>query len=99
MIAAGTNSGTVAYLPGYDGTVDIKALGLLLFRLVIALYLVSSALARFDSGPLGSIEVILRIGLAILLLFKAPLVFGLAILGAAFVIGVHKLRNRATVMA
>ncbi|MDT2084045.1 MAG: hypothetical protein RMX62_04100, partial [Planktomarina sp.] len=63
------------------------------------LYLISSALARFDSGPLGSIEVILRIFLAILLLFKAPLVFGLAILGAALVIGVHKLRNRGAVMA
>ena len=99
MIEAGTNSGAVKYLSGYDGTVDIKALGLLLFRLVIALYLISSALARFDSGPLGSIEVILRIGLAILLLFKAPLIFGLAILGAALVIGVHKLRNRTTVMA
>ena len=39
MIEAGTNSGAITYLPGYDGTIDIKALGLLLFRLVIALYL------------------------------------------------------------
>ena len=99
MIEAGTNSGAVKYLSGYDGTVDIKALGLLLFRLVIALYLISSALARFDSGPLGSIEVILRIGLAILLLFKAPLVFGFAIVGAAILIGAHKLRYRSILAA
>ena len=66
---------------------------------MIALYLISSALARFDSGPLGSIEVILRIGLAILLLFKAPLVFGFAIVGAAILIGAHKLRYRRILAA
>ena len=93
MIEAGTNSGAITYLPGYDGTIDIKALGLLLFRLVIALYLISSALARYDSGPMGIIEVVLRIGLAILLLFKAPVVFGLALVGAVVVIGGHKFLN------
>ena len=93
MIEAGTNSGAITYLPGYDGTIDIKALGLLLFRLVIALYLLSSALARYDSGPMGIIEVVLRIGLAILLLFKAPVVFGLALVGAVVVIGGHKFLN------
>tara|TARA_B100001093_G_C26532931_1_gene886779 strand:- start:71 stop:829 length:759 start_codon:yes stop_codon:yes gene_type:complete len=93
MIEAGTNSGAITYLPGYDGTIDIKALGLLLFRLVIALYLISSALARYDSGPMGIFEVVLRIGLAILLLFKAPVVFGLALVGAVVVIGGHKFLN------
>jgi len=60
---------------------------------VIALYLISSALARYDSGPMGIFEVVLRIGLAILLLFKAPVVFGLALVGAVVVIGGHKFLN------
>jgi TRAP-type uncharacterized transport system fused permease subunit len=93
MIEAGTNSGAITYLQGYDGTIDIKALGLLLFRLVIALYLISSALARYDSGPMRITEVILRIGLAILLLFKAPVVFSLALVGSVVVIGGHKILN------
>ncbi len=93
MIQAGTNSGAITYLPGYDGIIDIKTLSLLLFRLAIALYLISSALSRYDSGPLGLIEVFIRIGLAILLLFKAPLVFGLALLGAIIVVANHKLRH------
>ena len=42
---------------------------------------------------MGIIEVVLRIGLAILLLFKAPVVYGLALVGAVVVIGGHKFLN------
>ena len=43
-----TSPGGANYLPGYDGDIHLGALGLLLARLVLALYLVSSALAGFD---------------------------------------------------
>lgn len=46
-----TNSG--GYLPDYDGTFHAGAMALLLGRLVLALYLLSSALAGFDRHRLG----------------------------------------------
>jgi TRAP-type uncharacterized transport system fused permease subunit len=98
VIDAGSNSGgAIKYLAGYTGTVDLGVLAMLLFRLAIALYLVSSSLSRFDSGPLGFIEVVLRIGLAMLLLFKSPVIFSFAIVGAVLVIGVHQLRHRGII--
>ena len=41
------------FLPGYDGSIDWQGLGWLLFRLVVALYLLASALTRFDVGSLS----------------------------------------------
>ena len=43
---------TVAYLPGYDGTIDGLTLVGLLARLFLALYLLASALARYDASAL-----------------------------------------------
>ena len=90
----GSGSG-FSYLPGYGSTIDLQALLILLFRLALALYLVSSSLARFDTGPMGTAEVVVRLGLAILLLFKAPLIFGVAILAAFGVIAWHRLSQSA----
>jgi|TARA_B110000240_G_scaffold100675_1_gene114004 TRAP transporter 4TM/12TM fusion protein len=98
VIDAGSNSGgAIKYLADYTGTLDLGVLAMLLFRLAIALYLISSSLSRFDSGPLGPVEVVLRIGLAMLLLFKSPLIFSFAIVGAVLVVGVHQLRHRGII--
>jgi TRAP transporter 4TM/12TM fusion protein len=51
----------LAYLPGYDGTVETGALLLLLARLGLALYLLASALARFDPRALAGWEWPLRL--------------------------------------
>lgn len=64
----------VAYLPGYDGTIDWAAQAWLLARLVLALYLLASALARFDAASLPVWNWCLRLGLCVLVLFSDPVV-------------------------
>lgn len=66
---APAGSGT-QYLPGYTGRIDVAQLAWLLLRLVLALYLLASALARFDTHRLSWGEVGLRLVLAGLLLSK-----------------------------
>ncbi len=63
-----SQGGTSQYLPGHDGTIDWYGLSFLLVRLVVALYLISSALARFDCQRLALVEIAVRLALAIFLL-------------------------------
>ncbi len=67
-------SSTKTYLPGYDGTIDPLGLCWILIRLMLALYLVATALSRFDRHALSSVEIALRLVLAVLVLIKIPLV-------------------------
>ena len=60
--------GGTLYLPGYDGQVHIGALALLLGRLILALYLVSSALSGFDRTRLAFWEIAARLSLAVLIM-------------------------------
>ncbi len=53
-----------APLPGYENGVSLSALAWLLTRLVVALYLVASALAAHDARPLSGLWVALRLALA-----------------------------------
>ena len=85
----GSLSDTKTYLPGYDGTVQLEALGWLVLRLVVALYLVASALSRFDAARLSVYEVALRLVLAVLLLLKAPVVAGSALAVTAAYLLLH----------
>ena len=82
------------YLPGYDGTVHLEALGWLVLRLVVALYLVASALSRFDAARLSGYEVALRLVLAFLLLLKAPVVAGSALAVTAAYLLLHHVAAR-----
>ncbi len=88
------SSGEVSYLPGYDGEVAWGALGALLLRLVLALYLISSALSAFDTRRLALWEVLARLGLAVLILFKTPGVFGPAAVAALILVGWHRYAPR-----
>jgi TRAP-type uncharacterized transport system fused permease subunit len=84
----------VAYLPGYTGQVDWGALGFLLLRLLIALYLLASALARFDRTALPAWEVTFRLGLAMALMLSNPAIH-IAALGISLVwVGLHFIRFR-----
>ncbi|MCP4319612.1 MAG: TRAP transporter fused permease subunit [Hyphomicrobiales bacterium] len=87
-------SGDVAYLPGYDGNIAWGTLGLVLLRLILALYLISSALSAFDTRRLAVWEVLVRLGLAALVLFKAPTFFGPAALAALILVGWHRYAPR-----
>lgn len=61
---AGAQGGTPQYLPGYDGTLSIPSLAFLLLKLAVALYLLASALAGFDTRKLTAAEIALRLTLA-----------------------------------
>ena len=67
--------GIVAYLPGYDGSIDWTFLSLLILRLLIALYLLASALARYDFSELPMWNWGLRLALFVLILFSDPYVY------------------------
>ncbi|WP_270731666.1 TRAP transporter permease [Shimia sp. Alg240-R146] len=87
-------SGVPKYLPGYDGSSDWVGLGLLLLRLVMALYLLSSALAGFDGRRLSRLEIAARLALACLMIAKVDLVPWLAMAAAIGFVGFPKWQDR-----
>jgi TRAP transporter 4TM/12TM fusion protein len=80
-------SGT--FLPGHDGTIDIGWLMVLIGRLALALYLVSSAMAAYDRRALGAVQIAIRIILALLVMVKPPEIYGPAVLASIGVILFH----------
>ena len=86
-------SPTGAFLPGYDGGFAAGAFALLILRLILALYLLSSALAAFDKRRLAAWEVCLRLALAVLLMVKPDTVWVAATLGSAAVLALHHFRQ------
>lgn len=90
------NSGKA--LPGYESGVDYTQLVWLIARLVLGLYLLASALVRFDQTGLSPLECCCRLVLAVLVIFANPTVYASAILAAALMIFWHQRRvqhNRA----
>jgi len=83
------------FLAGYDGTVDIPWLVFLFARLALALYFVSSALSAYDQKALNVVEIIFRLALAVLILFKPAEVYGPAILVGVATIVIHSARSKA----
>jgi TRAP-type uncharacterized transport system fused permease subunit len=63
-----------AYITGYDGQRNQAALVWLIARLCLALYLLASALARFDRMKLAGWEVIGRLAVAAAIMSSLPLV-------------------------
>ena len=74
-----------APLPGYENGIQIGALLWLLARLVLALYLVASALAAHDLQPLSMAAVLARLATAIAVLMR-PETIQFAAIGCAVVI-------------
>jgi len=93
------NSATTVFLPGYDGTVHMSALLLLIARLLLALYLISSVLAYYDSRPLTWFESGLRLLLAILLVVKSAAIYLPAIAVSIAVIVIHTYYSRRSTVA
>ena len=87
-------SGGAQYLDGYDGQTYLGALALLLARLVVALYLISSALAGFDKRKLAPWEVAMRLALAVLVMMKAELLWIPAIAVTLLAIWWHRRTER-----
>lgn len=79
-----------AYLPGYDGEIHVGALSLLMLRIVLALYLISSALAWQDKHRLPAWEVVVRLGLAFLVMTSIETVHFAAAAAAIGLIVLHR---------
>ena len=84
----------IAYLPGYDGTVNWQALAWLCARMCLALYLLASALARFDRRQLATWEWITRLMLAALIMFSDPSVYGPALVAGIAILVFHTMQGR-----
>lgn len=95
MIDPATSNGTVIkYLPGYDGQVYWGELSWLLVRLTVALYLLASALARFDRVGLPVWDSAIRLGLAVLLMTRDPYIHSVVAVLAVVWLGFHFIGNR-----
>jgi TRAP-type uncharacterized transport system fused permease subunit len=90
-----TGSSVKTYLPGYDGTVSFGPLSWLLFKLLVVLYLVASALMKFDSKRLSAISIFIRIVVAILILFKIPVISISALIAAFLILIYHHVIERS----
>ncbi len=82
------------YLAGYDGEQHYLALTFLLLKLLLALYLLASALAGFDCRTLGNLEIILRLVLVVLILFKSAVISVPAIVVALILLFFHFSRTK-----
>lgn len=87
-------SGAKTLIEGYSGEVELAALGLLSLRLILALYLVASALARFDRGPMRAWEIACRLLLAVLIMWKTDPVMWVGIVAGLSLISLHIVLSR-----
>lgn len=71
-------AGGERYLSGLDGSVHPLHLILVFLRVMLALYLLASVLARFEARPIRAPEAVLRLVLAGLVLAKVPVIAGVA---------------------
>ncbi len=87
------DSGQRALIEGYSGEVNWAQLSTLLVRLALSLYLIASALTRFDKVAMNRLEVALRLFAAVLILWKSTpiMIVGLAL--AAATVGLHYARK------
>ncbi len=91
--------GSGAFLAGYDGTIDVGWLLFLIARLAVALYLVSSALAAYDRNALNSIEIFVRLAVALLIMFRPSEVHLPALAAGAGFVALHMFRSRTPAAA
>ena len=80
VIDPSTSAGSeIAYLRGYSGELQVGPLMWILLRLLLALFLLASALARFDRAALSMWDVGLRLVLAFFVMTKDPTTYGVAV--------------------
>lgn len=89
-------SSTAKYLPGYDGQLHLGPLIWLLARLAVALYLLASALARYDRAAMSPAESVGRLVLAAGLMFSNPYIHAPVLVLAIGLIAFHVIHNRST---
>jgi TRAP-type uncharacterized transport system fused permease subunit len=87
------------FLPGYEDGVTVIALLWLFARLIFALYLIASALSRYDMGPLSMPWVLIRLAVAATVLAKAETIYLAAIAVGVGLLIVHRVMNRQSIAA
>lgn len=81
-----TYAAATPYIAGYDGVRDWPALAWLIARLGLALYLLASALARFDRARLATWEMAVRLAAALAIMSSVVLLSAVGIaIGAALI--------------
>jgi TRAP transporter 4TM/12TM fusion protein len=83
------DAGQRALIDGYTGQTDWGHLSFLLARLALALYLIASALTRYDKSELQKSEIALRLLAAVLILWKTPLIMFAGLCLAAALLAWH----------
>ncbi len=95
QLAPAAGDAAKQFLPGYDGSIDVAGLCWLLIRLVLSLYLIASALSRFDAGRLSGWEIAVRLVLAVIVLLKTPeLAATASVLALAYLVSHHLIARR-----
>jgi len=89
-----TDLGGKELIAGYSGSVDVAALCLLGLRLAMSLYLMASALTQFDRRHLSRTEMVLRLVLAVLVLWKTPSPMFVGLAGTVLLLSWHHLGAR-----
>lgn len=87
------DSGQRVLIEGYTGQADWLHLSFLGARLVLALYLLASALARFDKWRISPSQVALRLLLAVLILWKTATVMWIGITLAGVLLAIHHFKK------
>ncbi|MEM7545885.1 MAG: TRAP transporter large permease subunit [Pseudomonadota bacterium] len=88
-----------APLPGYENGVTFTQLLWLLTRLMVALYLVASALARFDARALPLPWVAIRLALAAMIMMRPETIHVAALLAAVAVLVWHRVQDGGSATA
>ena len=81
------------FLPGHGAETRWEIIAWLCLRLVVALYLLASALARHDRAALSWAESGVRIVLAVAILASSPMIYGPAIGVAIALVTWHRIRR------
>ncbi|MEZ5652481.1 MAG: TRAP transporter fused permease subunit [Burkholderiaceae bacterium] len=91
--AAITDAATGEFLAGYDGHFHPLDMLWLMTRLTVALYLLASALTRFDRAPIGGGEMLLRLLLAVAVVMAQPAFYGPGLVATALLLVWHVTRS------
>jgi len=81
-------------IDGYSGTVDWPSLATLGLRIALALYLIASALAKYDARAMGKVEIALRLLAAVLILWKTVMLMWVGLGLALVVVALHYVSAR-----
>lgn len=87
------DAGQRVLIEGYSDETDWGQLTLLLGRLALVLYLMASALTRFDKSAISTPELVLRLVCCVLILWKSAIVVSVGVAIATLVLAWHYFSN------